>query len=259
MSKNYKPLDTDRISCDDDIDIHYFEELDSTNNWLKNNGDCGDVCICESQSEGRGRRGNSWQSPNIGNIYFSMCWCLDEQIKFHSLIGLIAGIATAEALTDCGVSGHGLKWPNDIYWQSKKLGGILIERSNQSERLIIGIGLNISLTESVKDLVGQECISIDEILGENEISREILLSHLIYRLANHLKQLKSLKFDDFIGLWDNWDILRGKDVSFIHQGGKVSGIVDQLDEFGRLGIIKNNGSLEYFSSADIKLENNLHK
>ncbi len=254
MSKTYKPLDIDTISRGDDIKIHYFEELDSTNSWLKYNGNCGDICICESQSEGRGRRGNSWQSPNIGNIYFSMCWCLHEQIKYHSLIGLIAGIATVEALADCGVSGHGLKWPNDIYWRYKKLGGILIESSSQSERLIIGIGLNISLTDSVKNQVGQDCTSIEEILGENVVSRELLISHLIHRLTNNLKQLSSLDFDDFIRSWNNWDILKGKAVSFTHQGIKISGLVDQLDELGRLGIVKSNGSLEFFSSADIKLE-----
>lgn len=253
MPVSYKPLDIKTISHNEDIEIHYFDELDSTNSWLKDNGNCGDVCICESQSEGRGRRGNRWQSPNTGNIYFSMCWCFDKKLKYHSLIGLIVGIATAEALADTGVSGHGLKWPNDIYWQSKKLGGILIESSSQSERLIIGIGLNISITNSVKARIGQESTSLSEILDKNEFSRELLLSHLIYRLNKNLKQFNSLNFDDFIHSWNNWDILKGKIVSFTHHGIKISGLVDQLDEFGRLGIIKNNGSLEYFSTADIKL------
>jgi biotin-(acetyl-CoA carboxylase) ligase len=63
-----------------------------------------------------------------------------------------------------------------------------------------------------------------------------------------------LDFDDFIRSWNNWDILKGKAVSFTHQGIKISGLVDQLDELGRLGIVKSNGSLEFFSSADIKLE-----
>jgi len=185
-----------------------------------------------------------------------MCCCLDASLEKRSLIGLVAGIATAEALSDIGVNRHGLKWPNDIFWGQRKLGGILIETSNQSEKLVIGIGLNISLSETTKERIGQDIVSLDEIMNADKISREQLISCLILRLTQQLDTFTAQHFDDFIAIWKSWDILQDKAVSFDHQGETVSGVVNGLDEFGRLGIVKDNGVLDYFSSADIKLRKN---
>lgn len=254
MPTNAKRLNIDQISrsvkCGK---IHYFDSIDSTNSWLLKHGQCGDICISETQSAGRGRRGNTWLSSNNGNIYFSICWCFDEMTEYWSLLGLVTAIAISEALNDIGLSGHGIKWPNDIFWNEKKLGGILLETTNQSGKVIIGIGLNISFSSDMSDEIEQEITSISEAMDYKDISRNHLVLHIIQRLQKKLSTFKSLDFDDFVKTWRVWDILQNRRVHFYHQGLKVSGKVVKIDRHGRLGLLKESGKLCFYSSADIKL------
>jgi BirA family biotin operon repressor/biotin-[acetyl-CoA-carboxylase] ligase len=234
--------------------LSYFEAIDSTNSWLLKHGQCGDICISEMQKAGRGRRGNLWLSPNTGNIYFSLCWCFDVVVSHLSLLGLVTGVAIAEALAEIGLTDHGIKWPNDIFWQQKKLGGILIETVDQSGRVIIGIGLNIELPKDVSEKIDQKAVGLDKAMQGLSFSREQLISALIKRLYQHLKEFVHLDFDEFISTWNQWDILRGKIVSFIHQGIEVTGEVMEIDQHGRIGVIlADSNEIAYFSSADIRL------
>ncbi len=236
--------------------IHYFDSLNSTNSWLIENGKCGDICISEMQTTGRGRRGNTWESPQ-GNIYFSLCWCFDETVEHQSLLGLVTGLAIAEALSDIGLTEHGIKWPNDIFWQQKKLGGILLETVSQSGKVIIGIGLNVCLPSNINKKIEQPVTSLTEALkatgSRDGFSKEVLLVYLIKRLQNRLNDFKNLSFDDFIESWKTWDTLLGKDVSFQHRDTIIMGEVVEIDKHGRLGILKRSGEVCFYSSADIKL------
>ncbi|GAA0421117.1 bifunctional biotin--[acetyl-CoA-carboxylase] ligase/biotin operon repressor BirA [Cocleimonas flava] len=234
--------------------IHYLEEVASTNTWLKENGQCGDVCLSEKQFNGRGRRGNNWVSPDNGNIYLSFCFCLTENTQHRSLLGLVTGIAIAEALKDIGLKDHGVKWPNDIYWQGKKMGGILIETSNYSDQFIIGIGLNISLTGIEADNINQGITSVNDAMVGDEFSRDELLIRIIHRLSIHLDGFASMDFQSFKHLWREWDILRGESVNFQHQGEVISGTVNDIDKHGRLSILHTSGETQFYSSADIRLD-----
>lgn len=241
------------IGCEN---IYYFKSLNSTNSWLLENGKCGDICLSEVQTTGRGRRGNTWESPQ-GNIYFSLCWCFGEVEEHQSLLGLITGIAIAEALNDIGLTGHGIKWPNDIFWQQKKLGGILLETIDQSGKVIIGIGLNIYFSSSINKKIDQPVTSLNEVLklmGKSDIpSKEVLLTHLIKRLHFSLNEFKNLDFNHFLKSWKTWDILLGRQVSFQHRDTLVSGEVVGIDKHGRLGVLRDSGDICFYSSADIKV------
>ncbi len=258
MPENPKPLNIEIIKestqCEN---IHYFDSVDSTNSWLLENGKCGDICISETQTSGRGRRGNTWESPK-GNISFSLCYCFNKITEHWSLLGLLAGIAIAEALEDIGLKGHGVKWPNDIFWQQKKLGGILLETSDQSGKVVIGIGLNISLPPTTHEKIGQAATCLTEAMTTTNItfSKETLFIHLITRLHARLSVFESLNFDHFIKSWRDWDILQGKQVSFDHQGEIISGEVIKIDKQGRLGILKHTGDLCFYTSAELKLTKN---
>ena len=234
--------------------IHYLEEVTSTNSWLQENGQCGDVCVSEKQISGRGRRGNSWVSPDNGNIYLSFCYCLPDGTQHQSLLGLIAGIAVAEALKDIGLKGHSVKWPNDIYWQRKKMGGVLIETSNHSNKFIIGIGLNISLTGIEEDNINQHITSVKDAMLDEVFSRDELLIRIIHRLSSHLKDFDTMDFQHFKDSWEEWDILHGESVNFAHQGIVVSGKVADIDRHGRLGILNTSGETQFYTSADIRID-----
>ena len=236
--------------------IHHFESVNSTNSWLLEHGFCGDICISDQQSAGRGRRGNIWVSPKSGNVYFSQCWCFDTKIKHWSLLGLVVGLAIAEALKDIGLSEHGIKWPNDIFHQDKKLGGILLETIDQSGKVVIGIGLNVELPKASTNIIEQPVTNINKVLVGKTVSREELLIKLIERLRNRLRKFEMLDFESFKESWNHWDILQNKQVRFKHQEQTIEGQVMEIDQYGRLGVLKNSGELSFYSSADIKIAKN---
>lgn len=233
--------------------INYFQSVDSTNSWLLKHGQCGDICISEMQNAGRGRRGNTWISPKTGNLYFSLCWCFDKILEHWSLLGLVVGVAIAETLSEIGLRNHGIKWPNDIFWQEKKLGGILLETLDQSGKVIIGIGLNLHMPSDISKEINQDVTSLDKAIRNNEFSRNQLVATLIQKLHQHLNTFASLGFDQFLSLWKTWDILHGETVSFSHRGSEIIGKVMGVDSHGRIGILIGTGEIEYFSSADIKI------
>ena len=70
------------------------------------------VCVAETQSAGGGRRGRAWQAPLGGNVYFSLLKRFSQGMGSLSGLSLVAGVALIDALTDCGIAGTGLKWPN---------------------------------------------------------------------------------------------------------------------------------------------------
>lgn len=258
MPTTHKPYDSELIKSQLNSElprnIYFLDEVDSTNSWLQQNGQCGDICISEKQTNGRGRQGNNWVSPANGNIYLSFCYCLSKDIQHWSLLGLVAGIAIVEALEDIGLKGHGIKWPNDIYWQRKKLGGVLIETSNQSEKLIIGIGLNMFLPDLKDDEINQQITSVKDAISGSHFSRNELLIKLIDRLSNHLENFENMDFLKFRQQWGKWEILHGERINFQHQGGVVSGKVADIDMHGRLGILDSVGKTRFYSSAVIKLD-----
>ena len=234
-----------KVSC--------FDSIDSTNTWLLENGNNGDFCLSETQTAGRGRRNNQWISPDSGNIYLSFCCYFDNTVAHRSLLGLVAGIAIAEALQEIGLSGHGLKWPNDVFWNGKKLGGILIQTADNYEKFIIGIGLNVSLPQDSREEITQAAVSLEDALKGRALDREEVVIRLLQRLLSHSEIFARLPFKAFLESWNRWDILREQAVTFQHQNKEISGTVEGIDKHGRIGILLESG-LEYFSAVDIKLK-----
>lgn len=235
--------------------ISFFQSIDSTNSYLLEHGECGEICISDQQTTGRGRRGNTWVSPDSGNLYFSLCWCFDETPEFWSLLGLVVGIAIAETLEDVGLKDHGIKWPNDIFWHQCKMGGILLETINQTGKVVIGIGLNLKLSDQDQIQINQAAVSLDKAMQGKTFVKDELIIILINKLYSHLEDFKKLKISDFKHKWNNWDILLGKSVNIEHQGKNLSGKITGIDSQGRLGFIEDGNDIEiFFSSADIKLK-----
>lgn len=238
--------------------IHLFKCLDSTNTWLKNNGKCGDICIAEQQTAGRGRRGNQWLSPDAENIYCSVKWCFNTSPTHLSLLSLVVGLSIAKALEKIGLRGHGVKWPNDIFWQGRKMGGILIEAISSSsqvmqQQLIIGFGLNVNMPSSVGNTIDQPWVSLNDAMGKS-INRQQLLVFILEYLVHDLQHFEHLDIQQFQSDWQQWDILRDQSVTILQEHQEQIGVVKGLDVQGRLGIKLNSGKLMYYASADIRLK-----
>ena len=249
-----KPLDIElikqHIEHQDINNVWLFDSLDSTNAWLLKNGFCGDVCLAEQQTAGRGRRGRIWHSPQQGNLYLSLKYCFNEMPKHYGLLSLLVGVVIAKCLQKEGLQGHGLKWPNDILWQGKKLGGVLLESKGNLKEIVIGIGLNVAMQEQKE--IDQPWISLNQVLG-CEVDRNRLVGRLLSALLTRLQHFSELNFDEFVQEWSTWNLLENQLITVLENNRKVTGRFAGIDQQGLLKLCTDNGNIQKFSAADVSI------
>ena len=131
--------------------VHYFETLDSTNDLAKalavQGAPEGTVVVAEAQTSGRGRLGREWDSPPGVGLYVSLV--LRPMLPPMELpqITLTTAVAVVRAVRRVAGLAPGIKWPNDLLLNGKKLGGILTEMETESDRIrhvVVGLGLNVN-------------------------------------------------------------------------------------------------------------------
>lgn len=200
---------------------HFFRELPSTNSWLKSSKDLetGTVVITDSQVTGRGQYDRKWISEPGQNLTFSVLLRPGNPQFIHT-ITLVAATACAEVLQAYTINRICIKWPNDIYCESKKVGGILVESSfvgGKIDKLVLGIGINVNQTVYTDDLYSAGSLrSFSE--SQIPIEREKLLAMILIELERRL---------------DNWEI---------RPNAVRMDANRRLIGFGCYGTIEKNGS-----------------
>lgn len=232
--------------------------VDSTNQYLLNNMtmlENGQSCFAEYQSAGRGRRGRRWVSPFGSNIYCSLYWCLDDGLAATMGLSLAIGIAVVDALESLGCENLKLKWPNDIYWNNRKLAGILIELSAQSggaAHIVIGVGVNVELDERFNSEIGQPWIDLKTILNQSNI-RNKLANELLKSLFNVMKEFECSGLSTFIDKWNQLDNYINQEIS-LQMGNKlVTGICSGIDYQGAL-LLAVDGKVTPYSGGEISIK-----
>lgn len=240
------------------LDMH--EQIDSTNSHLsalthKQPESSGVVCLAEQQTAGRGRRGRQWVSPFGCNIYLSILWQFQEGPASLSGLSLAVGVAVVKALKIHNIENIGLKWPNDIYWQKKKLGGILIEVSGESNgpcSAVIGLGLNLYLPEQQASVIEQDWVDIRQILGHsNQVSRNQLLATLIEQLVEVTAHYTAKSFAQYRDEWRQYDCMQGQQVNLFMGNRKIEGVVQGINDDGLLLLKKSDGQVQSFASGEV--------
>ena len=198
------------------FEIH--QEIDSTNQQLLNHARQGQrgpwVVLAEHQTMGRGRHGNTWVSPFASGVCLSLLWTFKGKTQHRMGLSLVVGISVIEALEKCGVTGLGLKWPNDLYWSERKLGGILIEfveRAGNPTQCIIGIGLNVCMSPSFEFSIDQPWIDLTTI-GWKPIPRNHLVGLVLLGLLRTMRHFEVEGFSFFSETWKKYDVLKGNPV-----------------------------------------------
>ncbi|NNM59820.1 MAG: biotin--[acetyl-CoA-carboxylase] ligase, partial [Legionellales bacterium] len=146
-----------------------FGSIDSTSDYFRSQAprDGLHVCLAEHQTAGRGRFGRAWHSPFGANIYLSCRWPLNQDASNLGGLSLVISLAIVAALSEYGISGLSIKWPNDILWQGKKLAGVLVELQAESHgltQIIIGIGINVNMKRLPTPEINQAWVSLDSIV-----------------------------------------------------------------------------------------------
>lgn len=231
-----------------------FDEINSTNEYLLTHCQTlpsGSVCLAETQTAGRGRRGRQWYSPVGQNLYFSMLWKYpNPQPESLSSLSLVVALVIAETFTELGVEGVQIKWPNDIYYQGKKAGGILIEskmdRSGVS--LVIGIGLNLAMNAIDPTIVNQPWADF----AKFNFNRNQLAASLARRLQTMLEDYPQTPLDDYLARWWQFDCFYQKPVKLITASGDIHGISQGINALGEL-LLENDSGIHAFAIGEISL------
>jgi len=166
------------------VDIEIFDEIDSTNEECKRSlsSKMLSVKIANKQTKGRGRRGKNWSSPSLGNIYMSIA---QKNVETDFPLSLSAGVISYDAISSITENEKlGLKWPNDIIFDNKKVGGILVEQEILGKDIlsITGIGININLQD--KEAWWGDLSGLGVEIKREEIINKIILGFLNFKNDN---------------------------------------------------------------------------
>lgn len=239
--------------------LEVMENVDSTNNHLmrslmQQHPERGEVRICmaEQQQQGRGTRGRHWLSPFAQNIYLSLLWRFEQGPAALGGLSLAIGVAVVRTLKESGVEAA-IKWPNDIYTAAGKLGGILLDMSAESggpSHVVIGIGLNVSLSAEQQEQIDQAVDSLHQ--HNTKIDRNTLAASLIHHVMNICEAFAADGFCGLIEEWQRYDLTWQQQVTLQIGEQQETGKAIGVNEHGAIGI-EQNGQRRYFSSGDVSL------
>jgi len=239
------------------LEIH--DSINSTNSYLlersQNNAPSGFVCFAEHQFAGKGRRGRLWVSPYGSNIYVSLLWRFQQGgIASTAGLSLAIGVAAISALKQHHINDVGLKWPNDIYCQGKKLGGILIEVSGEADgpcAAVIGLGLNLFLPETQAQGITQAWTDLTKITGENPLLRNKLAGAVLDHILSITNEFEAVGIKAYLDEWRSYDCLKGRMATLFIGQQQVEGIIEGIDDNGLLLIKRSDGSIQAFASGEV--------
>lgn len=238
------------------LEIH--AELDSTNRYLLDRAKAGAygsmACLAEAQLAGKGRHDRPWISPPSGNIYLSLLWPFSKGPEFLSGLSVAAGVAVLRALQDQGVTSAGLKWPNDLLWDDRKLGGILVELAPQGEvtGAVVGIGINVAMSPSYREQLDQPCADLLEVIQNRPIDRNQLAGRLLHHLLLVMHNFENQGLEDCLGDWRKWDACYQREV-YLYMGSRViSGVACGIDDKGRL-LLRGEEGISCYLSGEVSL------
>ncbi len=264
INKNLSPNSSSLLE-----EIIILAVVDSTNQYLKSLAHSADqsvheapainakatACLCEYQLQGKGRRGRHWYSPFGANILMSLSWRFDSLPAKINTLSLVIGVAIIRALNKLGAKELKLKWPNDLYWQDQKLGGILFELLGEdrgSVFAIAGIGLNLQRNQNQMDKIEQPWSALEEIISENKLSRNQIVAELLNSIISAFQEFEINGAQSYISQWQEFDISFGRTVKLILPKNSISGESRGIDDEGRF-LLKTESGIKSFVSGEVSL------
>ena len=249
-------IDASRLVQSIDNRCFYFDEIASTNGFLldhitelKN----GDVCVAEYQSAGRGRRGRTWVSPYGHHLYFSLFWTFPQGMAQAMGLSLVVACTLVEVLKSFGVENIGVKWPNDIYLDNKKLAGILIEMSGQADslcQLIIGVGVNMAMSEEQGKGIDQPWSDLSELVDMPDKTALVIALHK--QLKRDIQLFEREGLAAFKTRWQAADLFYGREIRLLMGEKSVEGICRGVDEQGAV-LLETADGVQAFIGGEISL------
>jgi BirA family biotin operon repressor/biotin-[acetyl-CoA-carboxylase] ligase len=239
--------------------LHCFESIGSTSDHAKALADDGaahgEVVVAEGQSEGRGRRGRSWVMASGRNVAFSVVLRPSGLPPARAPeLTLVASLAVCDALRRAGLEA-GIKWPNDILVNDRKIAGILTELAaepDQVQWVVVGVGVNVNAREEdfPPELRGQATSILIE--RGQPAPRALFLAACLTLLEEWYDRHAEEGFEPIRQAWKERSVTLGREVRVQLDGREVVGRAEELDATGAL-LVRTEAGLERITSGDVAL------
>jgi BirA family biotin operon repressor/biotin-[acetyl-CoA-carboxylase] ligase len=219
-----------------------------------------------TQTSGKGRLGRSWISHPQQALTFSVAYPFKKNISELSGLSLACGLAVIKGISQAsGIShedlkrlGLGLKWPNDIFFNGKKLAGMLLEggqlNSTQSTWIVVGIGINLTANEDLEKSIERPIASLDQLSQLKTIDSDVLWLAILKELAEVIELFEQDSFAQFQAEWNSWDVYKNKICAIIHNEQiQYEGFERGVDDQGHL-LIESDNKMQKIISGDVSLK-----
>jgi BirA family biotin operon repressor/biotin-[acetyl-CoA-carboxylase] ligase len=240
------------------LEVH--DVVDSTNDLAMAAGERGaaeGLCIlADGQAAGRGRRGRAWMSlPGLG-LYVSVLLRPRLPAERVALITLAAGVAGAEAVGRVSGIPAGVKWPNDVVLDGRKVAGILTEATTvgaEVSQVVVGIGVNCNhrrddFPEELRDLASSIALA-----AGRPVERHLLASALLNALEGWYEVLCRGDVAEVVKASRAASAILGREVAVLTSGQPWHGVATDIDETGALLVRDADGVIHRLVSEEVSI------
>lgn len=240
-------------------EIYYFSDIASTNSEAKKQANLGclegSIVLSEAQNGGRGRLSRSWFSPSGKGIWLSVVLRPPFNPCDAPKCTLLTAVAVTKAIRRVAQVECGIKWPNDILYQGKKLVGILTEMSAEIDAIshvVIGMGINVNIGEQDFPAELRDIATSVSIVAGRHISRLTLLNAVLTELEQAYEGVIQRGFSEILDEWREFSVTLGQNVNVVGSGKEFSGIAMDIDNDGAL-LVQTEVCLERVLAGDISI------
>lgn len=236
--------------------LYVLEEVSSTNDWAKDavqqGAGHGLVVLARRQATGRGRQRRNWESPQ-GGLWMSVVLQPKLSLADAARLTLSASLAVVDGIREASGVETGIKWPNDIVYENRKVAGILGEVAgewNTLQSIVLGIGINCNFrrNEFAQEVKAD---TLQEITGR-EWNLNVLGARVLERLEREASELEHLGFEGTRARWLTRAVGLGQEVS-VHRGTEVfSGEFRDITPDGEL-VLQTKAGVLSFSAGEVQL------
>lgn len=240
-------------------EVHYYSEVESTNNLAKKLAaeGCqeGTVVVAEAQSAGRGRISRGWYSPHGKGIWMSVVLRPPFGPQEAPKCTLMAAVAINKAIRDFTGIKSGIKWPNDILYNGKKMVGILTEMSAEMDAInyvVIGMGINVNIDAAdFPPEIADIASSLSSAVGR-KVERLPLLAAILKQLEVLYGEVTAHGFERMFDEWRAQSVTLGQAVNVIAASHNFEGVAVNIDEDGAL-LVKTADGLKKVIAGDVSI------
>jgi len=229
---------------------YYFDSLESTQNQALKMADDptnnGSVIIAEKQTGGKGRSGRKWISPK-GGIWLSLILYPKFDISITTLFPIASSLALSKSIEQVFKISPELKWPNDLTIKSKKIAGMLVDvslESNKIEKLVLGVGINFDVDVKSIEKKLKNTPNFYGVASLGDYKKDVKAPYFVQVFFIELEKIyESLNKKDvkkIISEWTKRSSTIGKEVEIETVNGKIKGKAMKIDDDGSLVVNSNN-------------------